>query len=71
MNARVYFKKLGKGGGGELHIHVRKILGGNMKTHVAVYEEGLLDLMGGKTFLRGGGQMPSLAPPPPPPQKKP
>ena len=25
-----------------------------MKTHVAVYEEGLFDLRGGKTFLRGG-----------------
>ena len=26
-----------------------------MKTHLAVYEEGLFDLRGGKTFLRGGG----------------
>ena len=34
--------------GGELHI--REILGGNMKTHVAVYEEGLFDLREGKTF---------------------
>ena len=28
--------------GGKLHI--REILGGNMKTHVAVYEEGLFDI---------------------------
>ena len=26
--------------------HIREILGGNMKTHVAVYEEGLFDLRG-------------------------
>ena len=32
-----------------------------MKTHVAVYEEGLFDLRG-PTFLRGGGQMPPLTP---------
>ena len=31
--------------GGKLHI--QEILGGNMKTHVAVYEEGLFDLRGG------------------------
>ena len=36
--------------GGEPHI-----LGGNMKTRVAVYEEGLFDLRGGKTFLGGEG----------------
>ena len=34
--------------GGELHI--REILGGNMKTHVAVYEESLFDLRGAKLF---------------------
>ena len=37
-------------GGGESHIHVREILGGNMKTHLAVYEEGLFDLRGAKPF---------------------
>ena len=31
-----------------------------MKTHVAVYEEGLFDLRGTKLFK--GGQMPPLAP---------
>ena len=32
-------------------LHIREILGGgNMKTRVAVYEDGLLDLKGGKTF---------------------
>ena len=35
--------------GGEPHI--RESLGGNMKTHVAVCEEGLFDLRGGKPFL--------------------
>ena len=34
--------------GGEPHI--REILGGNMKTHLAAYEKGLFDLRGGKTF---------------------
>ena len=34
-----------------------------MKTQVAVYEEGLFDLRGGKSFLRG--QMPPLACSPP------
>ena len=38
-----YMRNLGGGGGG------------NMKTHVAVYEEGLFDLR--------GGQMPPLTPP--------
>ena len=33
-----------------------------MKTHVAVYEEGLFDLRGAKLFKGGGGQMPPLAP---------
>ena len=42
--------------------HIREILGGNM----GVYEEGLFDLGGGKTFLREG-QMPL---PPPPPLKE-
>ena len=37
-----------------------------MKTRVAVYEEGLFDLRGDKTFLRGG-----KCPLSPPPQKKP
>ena len=47
--------------GGEPHI--REILGGNMKTHVAVYEESLFDLRGGgKTFLRGANA-PSAPPP--------
>ena len=43
----------------------REILGWYMKTHVAVYEEGLFDL-GGATFLRGANA-PSHPPPPPPP----
>ena len=30
-------------------------LGGNMKTHLAVYEEGLFDLREGAKHLRGGG----------------
>ena len=47
---RVYFRKSDKGG--ERHIR-REILGGNMKTHVAAYEEGLFDLRGGKLFLKG------------------
>ena len=34
-----------------------------MKTHLAVYEDGLFDLRGGKVFLRGG-KCP-LSPPPP------
>ena len=42
------FQKSDKGGAGRMHI--RKILGGNMKTHVAVYEEGLFDLRGAKLF---------------------
>ena len=33
-----------------------------MKTHVAVYEESLFDLRGGKTFLRGGGKYPLSLP---------
>ena len=33
-----------------------------MKTHLVVYEEGLFDLRGGKTFLKGGGQMLPLTP---------
>ena len=60
-----YYRKSDKGG----KLHIREILGGNMKTHVAVYEEGLFDLRGAKLFK--GGQMPPLAPPPPPPKKKP
>ena len=32
-----------------------------MKTHLAVYEEGLFDLRGGKTFLRGANA-PSRSP---------
>ena len=56
---RVYFDK-----GGERHI--REILrggGGNMKTRVAVYEEGLSDLHGeGGTILRAANALP-------PPQK--
>ena len=40
--------------------HIREILGGNMKTHVAIYEEGLFDLGGAKLFQ--GGQCP-LSPP--------
>ena len=39
--------------------HIREILGGNMETHVAVYEEGL---RGAKPFK--GGKCP-LSPPPP------
>ena len=46
--------------------HIREILGGNMKTHLSVYEEGLFDLRG------GGGRCPlsppAPSPPPPPPQ---
>ena len=38
----------GHSSGGEPHI--REILGGNMKTHLAVYEEGLFDLRGGEPF---------------------
>ena len=56
--ARVYFRKLDKGG----ESHIREILGGNMKTRLAVYKDGLFDLRGGKTFLRRGEY-----PPPPPP----
>ena len=40
--------------------HIREILGGNMKTHVAVYEEGLFDLRGAKLF--NGGNAPSRPP---------
>ena len=50
--------------GGEPHI--REILGGNMKTHVAVYEEGLFDLREGQTFLGGGGGANAFSAPPPP-----
>ena len=42
---------------------MREILGGNMKIHVAVYEESLFDLRGGKTFLRRGANTPSCPPP--------
>ena len=61
MTARVYFRKVTRGG--KSHIQ-----GGNMKTHVAVYEEGLFDVRGGgaKPFLRGG-KYPLC----PPPKKKP
>ena len=48
MNVRVYFRKSDKGGGGGGQLHIREILGGNMKTHLAVYGEGLFDLRGGK-----------------------
>ena len=41
--SRVYFRKLDKGG----KLCIREILGGNMKTHVALHEEGLFDLRGG------------------------
>ena len=58
---RVYFRKLDKGGGGG-QPHIREILGGNMKTHLAVYEEGLFDLRGAKLFKGGGGEMPPLVP---------
>ena len=44
--------------GGERHI--QEILGGNMKTHVAVCEEGLFHLRGAKLFK--GGQMPQKKP---------
>ena len=44
---RVYFRKLDRGGGGGGEPHIQEILGDNMKTHVAVYEEGLFDLRGG------------------------
>ena len=44
-------------------LHIREILGGYMKTYVAVYEEGLFDLMGGKTLR--GANAPSRPPPPP------
>ena len=53
--SRVYFRKNDKGG----ELHIREILGGNMKTRVAVYEEGL---RGAKPFK--GGKCP-LSPPPP------
>ena len=43
---RVYFRKLDKGG----QPHIGEVLGGNMKTHLAVYEEGLFDLRGAKLF---------------------
>ena len=41
---RVYFRKLDGGGGGGGGG------GGNMKTRVAVYEEGLFDLRGANLF---------------------
>ena len=46
----------GVGGGG----------GGNvcMKTWMAVYEKGLFDISGDKSFLRGGGGKCTLLPPP-------
>ena len=44
-------------------LHIREILGGYMKTYVAVYEEGLFDLMGGKTLR--GANAPSRPPPHP------
>ena len=46
---------------GELHI--REILGGNTKTHLAVYEEGLFGLRGGAKPFRGGANAPSRPPP--------
>ena len=36
--------------------------GGNMKTHVAVYKEGLFDLRGAKLF-KGGANAPSRSAP--------
>ena len=51
-------------------LHIREIFGGgrggggNKKTHVAVYEEGLFDLRGAKLFQGGGG---GKFPPPPNP----
>ena len=48
---RVYFRKLDKG------THTRN-LGGNMKTHLAVYEESLFDLRGGGGKLFKGGKWP-------------
>ena len=36
------FQKVTRGG----EPHIQEILGGNMKTHVAVYEESLFDLTG-------------------------
>ena len=61
-NTWVYFSD--KGGGGQPHI--QEILGGNMKTRVAVYEEGLFDRGGGGggAKLFKGGQLPPLTPPP-------
>ena len=43
---------------------MREILGGNMKTHLAVYEEGL-SFKGGQNFLRGTNA-PLKNPSPPP-----
>ena len=43
-------------------LHVRGILGGNMKTRVAVYEEGVFNLRGGAKLFKGGGKCP-LSPP--------
>ena len=46
---RVYFRKLDKGG----QLHIREILGGgNIKTCMAIYEEGLFDLRWGN-FSKG------------------
>ena len=56
---RVYFRKFDKGG----EPHIREILGGNMKTHLAVYEEGLFDLRGSKLFSGGGGANAPSCPP--------
>ena len=47
ITCRVYFRKSDKGA---RTAYTRKILGGDMKTHVAVYEEGLFDLRGAKLF---------------------
>ena len=52
---RVYFRKLDKGGA---NCTYKKSWGGNMKTHQAVYEEGLFDLRGGKTLWGGGANGP-------------
>ena len=41
-----FFMKVTRGG----KPHIREILGGNMKTCVAVYEDGLFDLRGAKPF---------------------
>ena len=57
-----YFRKLDKEGGGGGQTAHKRNLGGNMKTSLAVYEEGLFDLRGAKRF-KGGGKCP-LSPTP-------